>query len=66
MKTRFLGELALDATVDIYTGRPVVSIHYSDASHVRDDDYFTPAEAERMGAELVRLANAARRKAGGK
>lgn len=54
LKMRHTVDMAIDATVSIDTGRPVVAVHRYGPF---DDEHFTPAEARRLAKALVKAAD---------
>jgi hypothetical protein len=59
LKLRHTPNLYVDATIDVFSGRPLVEIHSSDNCEDLD---FTPVEAERLSRVLAKAAAIARAK----
>lgn len=60
LKLRHTPNLDIDATVDVFTGRPLVCLH-SEASLIEDIN-LTPTEADRLSRALAKAAIATRAK----
>lgn len=65
MKTRIVKlvheqDMEIDATIDVFTGKPLVTIYQ--LGDLRDDISLRPIEADRLADALIAAARAAREK----